>query len=149
MSLLQLPPGVLKCPPGPPERTVHMAAKAFILSAFISLLAHRQMASTHMRRKPMARSPMYMNSLITDSHRTPETEQEKSFDGATGLRSTCFPLWFVSRLPCVSPGVSSMKLRHFSSWSLPKTTNHNNYFHFKKTSSNPPPPPDLIGFLHF
>lgn len=66
-----------------------MAAKAFILSAFISLLAHRQMASTHMRRKPMARSPMYMNSLITESHRTPEREQEKSFDGATGLRSIC------------------------------------------------------------
>lgn len=48
-----------------------MAAKALILSAFISLLAQRQMASTHMSRKPMARRPMYMNSLTTESHRTP------------------------------------------------------------------------------
>lgn len=70
--------GPAHIPPVPsgvsPERTVHMAAKAFILRAFISLLAQRQMASTHMRRNPMARSPMYTNSLMTESHRTPERE---------------------------------------------------------------------------
>lgn len=54
-----------------PERTVHMAAKALILRAFISLLAQRQITSTHISRKPMARSPMYMNSLMTESQRTP------------------------------------------------------------------------------
>lgn len=74
-----------------------MAAKALILSAFISLLAQRQMASTHMRRKPMARSPMYMNSLMTESHRTPE-RAEKRLDGV--CQHACvphLPLWFVSR----------------------------------------------------
>lgn len=58
-------------PPSSPERTVHMAAKALILRAFISLLAQRQITSTHISRKPMARRPMYVNSLMTDSQRTP------------------------------------------------------------------------------
>ncbi|KAG7233866.1 hypothetical protein INR49_006498 [Caranx melampygus] len=48
-----------------------MAAKALILRAFISLLAQRQITSTHISRKPMARRPMYMNSLMTESQRTP------------------------------------------------------------------------------
>lgn len=54
-----------------PERTVHIAAKALILRAFSSLLAQRQIDSTHISRKPIARSPMYMNSLMTESQRTP------------------------------------------------------------------------------
>lgn len=61
----------------PPERTVHMAAKALILRAFISLLAQRQITSTHISRKPIARRPMYMNSLMTESQRTPEKSGNK------------------------------------------------------------------------
>lgn len=72
-----------------------MAAKALIFSAFISLLAQRQMASTHMRRKPMARRPMYMNSLMTESHRTPERGQEQSCDGARRPAFCRFP-FFIS-----------------------------------------------------
>lgn len=54
-----------------PERTVHIAAKALILRAFSSLLAQRQIDSTHISRKPIASSPMYMNSLMTESQSTP------------------------------------------------------------------------------
>lgn len=53
-----------------------MAAKALILRAFISLLAQRQIASTHINKKPMASRPMYMNSLMTDSQRTPGSRKE-------------------------------------------------------------------------
>lgn len=48
-----------------------MAAKALILRAFISFLAQRHSTSTHISRKPMARRPMYINSLMTDNHSTP------------------------------------------------------------------------------
>lgn len=50
---------------------MHIAAKALILRAFSSLLAQRQIDSTHISRKPIARRPMYINSLMTESQRTP------------------------------------------------------------------------------
>lgn len=48
-----------------------MAAKALILSAYISLFRHRSSNSTHIIKKPIASRLMYANSDITESHRTP------------------------------------------------------------------------------
>lgn len=54
-----------------------------------------------------------------------ERRGEERLEGV--CQHLCFhtvPSGFVSRRPCVSPGVSSMKLRHFSSWSSPEARNH-------------------------
>lgn len=55
-----------------PERTVQMAAKALILSAYISLFKQSNSNSIHIIRNPIASRVIYMNSENKASQRTPE-----------------------------------------------------------------------------